>query len=197
MTVGLQNTRMALALVCLMATGFVAAQEKVPTKGIDPPFSLKWGEPPAGLISWAERYKLDVLVKAPGDRERINILVISPRTGTLPDHDSTSLEAHFIDGRLFEVSVHYTYPGQKPAHVRERFSVLRRMLTERFGPMTFNGRKRAKADGISTESEAFHVEPKPGHVVLLAFTEVRDVKRGDAAARYSLLFHNDDILTGP
>lgn len=163
---------------------------------VDPPFNLQWGEPPGGLVDWAARYELDVLVKAPGDRPRIKVLVVAPREGTLPNHESTSLEAHFIDGRLFEVSVHYSYPGKAPAHVRGRHDVLRDLLAKRYGPLRFNGRKNGTRDGITTSSEAWQVEPRPGNVLLLAFTEVKDAKRGDAAARFSLLYRNAAVLEG-
>ena len=161
-----------------------------------PPFSLEWGESPGGLVDWAGRYKLDVHVKAPGDRPRIKILIVSPRVGTLPEHESTSLEAHFIDGRLFEVSVHYTYPGKSTEHVRARRDALKDLLVSQYGPLRLSGRKNGTEDGITTLSEAHHAEPVPGHALLLAYTELRDLKRGDAAARFSLIFHSDKILRG-
>lgn len=163
---------------------------------IQPPFGLHWGDSPGGLIDWAARFKLDVLVKALGDRPRQKSLIISPREGTLPEHESTSLEAHFIDGRLFEVSVHYTYPGKKTDFVKGRYFALKNLLTKHHGPLAFNGRKKEAAQGIETISEAYHVEPRPGNLLLLAMTEVRDIKRGDSGARFSLLYHNEDILEG-
>lgn len=186
---------MVVALLCA-ETVLGQVEAPAPVKGVEPPFNRKWGEAPVGLIDWAARFELDVLVKALGDRPRVKILVISARKGSLPNHESTSLEAHYIDGRLYELSVHYTYPGKSTEHVRARFGALKQILTKQFGALKFNGRKKAVTDGISTTSEAFHAEPKAGNMVVLALTEVQDTKREDAAARFSLLYHNDDILGG-
>jgi hypothetical protein len=184
--------------LALLFVGPLCGQGNAPLapSAINPPFGRQWGEPPGGLVDWAGRMKLDVLVKAPGDRPRIKILVISPREGSLPDHDSTSLEAHFIDGRLFQVSVHYTYPEKSTEFARARHEALKALLTKRYGAMSFNGRKKDSSDGILTISEAHHIEPRAGNMLLLALTEVRDIKRGDSAARFSLLYHNAGTLEG-
>ena len=39
-------------------------------------------------------------------------MVVKVPKGTLPDHAASSVEARFADGRLFEVAVHYTFPGR-------------------------------------------------------------------------------------
>ena len=184
-----------LLLLCSVAGDGQAVRPPGAGK-VEPPFGRKWGEPPTGLVDWAARFKLDVHVKAPGDRPRVKILMVAPRVGSLPNHESTSLEAHFIDGRLFEVSVHYTYPGESTDHVRARHAALKELLTRHYGPLKFNGRKNDTQDGITTLSEAFQAEPSPGNMLLLVFTEVRDAKRGDAAARFSVLYHNEGILDG-
>jgi hypothetical protein len=178
----------------MVGLGTVGAQTPAP-QAVDPPFGLKWGAPPAGLVDWAARFKLDVLVKALGDRPRQQILIISARKGSLPSHESTSLEAHFVDGRLFEVSVHYTYPGKSTDFVRARHDALKALLSKKFGPLKFNGSKKSSSDGIATVSEASHAEVGEGIMVMLALTEVRDTKRGDAAARFTLLYRNERILT--
>lgn len=185
--------RMLVILFCSMCCALSQAADQ---GRMDPPFNLKWGEPPAGLVDWAARFELDVLVKAPGDRPRVKVLVVSSREGALPNHESTSLEAHFIDGRLFEVSVHYAYPGKTPDHVRVRHDALKDLLAKRYGPLRFNGRKSSTADGITTLSEAWQIESEQGPVMLLALTEVRDDQRGDAAARFSLLYYNEAIAAG-
>ena len=104
---------------------------------LQPPFGLSWGDSPTRLVDWAMRTKLDQTVKAPADQPRLKVLLVSPVRGTLPGHDATTLEARFMDGKLFEVALHYTYPGRNSAFVRAQFAELRKKLkNERKGKST-------------------------------------------------------------
>lgn len=160
-----------------------------------PPLELKWGDSPSWLVGWADRYGLDKNVRAPGNNPRLTILEVGKAKGPLPGHEATSVEARFIDGRLFEVAVHYTYPGRTSDFVKGRFLELKTGLTVRHGKFRLNGKKKPLVkDGIATSSEAYHLEAGEGRMLLLAVTEVTDVKRGDSSARFSVVYRNESIL---
>ena len=80
--------------------------------------------------------------------------------------------------------------------MKSRFVELKKGLTKRYGRFQFNGEKKSVADGISTKSESYHIRLPGGCMLLLAVTEVKDVKRGDSAARFSVVYHNAAILKG-
>ena len=182
----------SVLLSVLMLAGAVRAGEPLP-----PPLELNWGDSPNWLVGWADRYGLDKNVRAPGKEPRLTILKVGKAKGPLPGHEATSVEARFIDGRLFEVTVHYTYPGRSIDFVKGRFLELKSGLTVRHGKFRFNGKKKPVVrDGISTSSEAYHLEAGEGRMLLLAVTEVKDVTRGDSAARFSVVYRNESILEG-
>lgn len=156
-----------------------------------PPFGLEWGGSPARLVDWAKRFELDLLVKAPGGDQERSTLMISSAKGALPGHEATSLEGRFLEARLYEVGVHYTYPGRKVDFVQARFNELKRLLTLKHGDFRLSGRQKDIKDGISTTSEAYHLEPSPGYLIILARTIVVDQKRGDQAMRFSVVYHSD------
>jgi hypothetical protein len=162
---------------------------------LDPPLELKWGDSPSWLVGFADRHGMDKNVRAPGKEPRLTILEVGPAKGPLPGHEASSIEARFMDGRLFEVAVHYTYPGRSSDFVKGRFLALKSGLTVRHGKFRLNGKKKpAVKDGISTSSEAYHLDAGEGRVLLLAVTEVKDMKRGDSAARFSVVYRNETIL---
>lgn len=162
---------------------------------LSPPLDLKWGDSPSWLVGWADRHGMDKNVKAPGSNKRLTILEVGPEAGSLPGHEATSVEARFMDGRLFEVAVHYTYPGRSSDFVKGRFLELKSGLTVRHGKFRFNGKKKPLVkDGIATSSEAWHLEAGEGRMLLLAVTEVKDVKRGDSAGRFSVVYRNEAII---
>jgi len=134
------------------------------------------------------RTKLDQTVKAPADQPRLKVLLVSPARGTLPGHDATTLEARFMDGKLFEVALHYTYPGRNSAFVRAQFAELRKILSHRHGPLQMGAKTREEPlDGVVTRSTAYQIEPAPGSNLMLVMTEVTDAKRGDKSARFSVV----------
>lgn len=160
-----------------------------------PPFGLSWGGSPNRLVDWAVRTKLDQTVKALADQPRLKILLVAPSSGPLPGHEASTLEARFMDGKLFEVALHYTYPGKKAAFVRTKFLVLKKILTRRHGAFKPGGVKReAPIEGVITRSTAFQIDPAPGRHLILVLTEVSDAKRGDASARFSVVYHNGGVL---
>ena len=71
---------------------------------LNPPFGLRWGDPPGKLIDWISRHSLDTNIFLPGDQPAIRILKASPRKGFLPGTQASEVEARFIAGRLFEVA---------------------------------------------------------------------------------------------
>lgn len=159
--------------------------------GLAPPFGLEWGGSPARLVDWAKRFELDLLVRAPGKDPELSVLLISSAEGSLPGHEATSLEARFRNARLFEVGVHYAYPGRSVAFVESRFVELKRILALKHGEFRLGGQQKDVKDGIATASQAYHVEPAPGYLIVLARTEVTDGKRGDKAMRFSVVYRSD------
>ena len=164
-------------------------------EALPPPFGLAWGDSPTRLVDWAVRTKLDQTVKAPAEKPRLKILMISAAKGALPGHDASVLEARFMDGQLFEVALHYSYPGRKADFVRGQFVELKGILTRRHGAFKPSGNLRdSPRDGIITRSTAYQNEPATKRSLLLVLTEVTDAKRGDAAARFSVVYHSDGVV---
>ncbi len=162
---------------------------------LQPPFGLSWGDSPAGLVEWAVRTGLDQTVKAPAGQPRLKILLVAPAEGSLPGHEATTLEARFMDGKLFEVALHYTYPGRKSSFVRGQFAELKKILTRRHGPLQLGGKAREEPKGgVTTRSTAFQIEPAVGRSLMLVLTEVSDDRRGDSSARFSVVYHNGGVL---
>ena len=160
-----------------------------------PPFGLKWGEPPDGLVDWALRSSLDQTIKVPASDPRLKVLLVSSPKGNLPGHDATTLEARFIDGMLFEVALHYTYPGRKSSFVRGQFAELKRILAQRHGPLALGAKSRKEPlAGVSSSSIAYQLEPAAGRSLMLVLTEVVDTKHGDRSARFSVVYHNGGIV---
>ena len=166
-------------------------------EALAPPFGLKWGDAPNSLVNWALKAKLDQTVKSPAEQPRLKILMISHATGSLPKHEATMLEARFMDGRLFEVALHYGYPGQSADFVRGKFNALKGILSRRHGVFRLSGNKReGPLDGIITRSSGYRIDPTSDEHLVLAFTEVVDARRGDAAARFSVMYHSAAVLAG-
>lgn len=175
-----------ILMTTLGATALQAAE-------LSPPFSLQWGASPSRLVDWAKRSELDLLVKTPGKDPELSILLISSEEGSLPQHDATTLEARFLRGKLFEVTVHYTYPGQTADFVQKRFNELRRVLGLKYGEFKLSAREKDVKDGIATTSDAYHLEPSPGYLLMMSKTEVTDSKRNDIARRFSVVYHSDHV----
>jgi hypothetical protein len=73
--------------------------------------------------------------------------------------------------------------------------ILKKILTRRHGAFKPGGVKReAPIEGVITRSTAFQIDPAPGRHLMLVLTEVSDAKRGDASARFSVVYHNGGVL---
>ena len=188
------TVRVRAFLICGFLV-FHAASVLCAADPLQPPFGLSWGDSPTRLVDWATRTKLDQTVKAPADQPRLKILLVSPAKGTLPGHDATTLEARFMDGKLFEVALHYTYPGRTSTFVRAQFAELKKILSHRHGPLQLGAKTREEPlDGVVTRSTAYQIDPAPGSNLMLVMTQVSDAKRGDQSARFSVVYHNDSVL---
>ena len=185
--------RLVLALVLALFSSSIARG----SGELAPPFGLEWGGSPQRLADWSERFELDLLVKTPGGNPEQSVLMISSSKGALPGHEATSLEGRFREARLYEVGVHYTYPGRGTDFVEARFVKLKRLLARKYREFRLSGRQKDVKDGISTTSEAYHLEPAPGFLIVLARTVVVDQKRGDKAMRFSVVYRSEHHATPP
>ena len=160
---------------------------------MDPPLGLHWGDSPEKLISWASRHKLDVAITLPGDNPALRILRISDRKGFLPGMRAGAIDARFLAGRLYEISIDYADPTA-PAHVIEgRFEKLKRQIIAEYGKLTPDRTDRTVENGFATRRVSLHREPVRGLFLLLAFTEVEDTLRKTREARFTLLYRNDNL----
>ena len=100
-----------------------------------------------------------------------------------------------MDGRLFEGCLHYTYPGRNTTFVRGQFVELKRILSQRHGPLKLGAKTRgAPVAGVESQSVAYQLEFRSGSSLMLVMTEVSDAKRGDQSARFSVVYHNGGVL---
>lgn len=178
------------ALPALIAAATVQAHGQAV---LEPPYGLKWGDSPEKLIAWASRHSLDVTISLPGDQPGLRVVKIRARKGFLPGTKESELEGRFLTGRLFELSVHYEDSEASADLMEQRFQVLKRQVTTEQGTLTANQQKRSVEDQFATRTQSFHREPVQGLFLLLAFTEVEDLLRKSATARYSLIYRNDNL----
>lgn len=160
---------------------------------IEPPFGLRWGDSPEKLISWSSKHSLDLNIFVPGDQPGLRVLRIAPKSGLLPSSPASSVEAGFLNGGLYEVTVHYADPGASAAMMEERFQKLRKQITQEHGALTPNQQRRVVEDDFVTRTESFHREPVKGVFLLIAWTEVEDLLRKTKEARFSLIYRNDNF----
>ena len=171
----------------LVCAATAAAQSPIP-----PPYGLRWGDSPEKLVEWASKHAFDLTLTQPGDQPALRILRISPRQGFLPDSRANAVEARFLYGRLFEVTIHYTDPDAGADAMEARFEALRRELVQRHGPMKANRQDRQVEDQFVTRTQSFHREPVKGMFLLLAYTEMEDLLRQRKDSRFSLVYRNDN-----
>ena len=184
----LRGKGIGLVLVLLLGARCAAAEP------LPPPLELEWGGSPTRLIALADRFGMDKVVRTPGKQPRMTIVEVGPEEGTLPGHHASAVEARYIGGRLYEVTVHYTYPGRAADFVKGQFVDLKKGLTARHGAFQFNGEKKSTGKGIVTNSQSYHINFAEGRTLMLALTETKDVKRGDSSATFSVVYHNASIL---
>lgn len=123
----------------------------------------------------------------------MRVLKISPRKGMLPDSKAAAVEARFLSGKLYELTVHYTDPDASADLMRARFEELRKQVIRQHGALLPNRQERTVADQFVTRRESFHREPVKGLFLLLAMTEVEDLLRKTVEARFSLVYRNDNL----
>ncbi|WP_411826620.1 hypothetical protein [Luteolibacter sp. AS25] len=111
----------------------------------------------------------------------------------MPGSFSSAVEGKFLNGGLFEMTVHYTDPGATALEMEERFEKLRTNLTTEYGTFRPNQQQKTVDDGFVTMTQSFHKEPIRGVLLLIAWTEVEDRLRKDRKARFSLIYRNDNF----
>lgn len=175
------------AAVCLCS---VVAQGQVLLKL---PFDWKWGDTPEAMIAWAGRHSLDLTVRMPADQPALRIVRAEARNGSLPTSKASAVEAHFLKGRLFEVTEHYT-PGDLPTELfHARFEETRKLLIHEYGPLQTNRQERKVEDHFVTKTRSFHREPVKGLMLMLVMTQVEDSLRKSQSSRYSILYRNENF----
>ncbi|MBC7980489.1 MAG: hypothetical protein H7Y36_08005 [Armatimonadetes bacterium] len=160
---------------------------------LEPPFGLRWGDPPEKLISWSSKHSLDLTISIPGDQPGLRILKIQPRSGFLPESPAAAVEGKFLNGGLFEMTVHYFDPTISAEKMAEDFEKLRRQITDEQGALLANQQRRVVEDKFVTRTQSFHREPIRGLFLLIAWTEVEDLLRKTKEARFSLIYRNDNF----
>lgn len=179
---------LAVAWQAFMAAPAIRAQGI-----IEPPFGLRWGDSPEKLISWATKHSLDLNIFIPGDQPGLHILRVRPKKGFLPDSPAAGVEGKFLNGGLFEVTVHYADPTVSEVIMEERFEKLRKQITLEQGPLLANQQRKIVEDQFVTRTQSFHREPVRGVFLLIAWTEVEDLLRKSKESRFSLIYRNDNF----
>lgn len=160
------------------------------------PFGRAWGEDPSGLLQWAEKVKLSVILELPADRPSLQIFTFQQPGGGIPwdrapDRGKVhSIEARFHEDRLYELTINFEYPGESPDEVRSRFHRLKGKLEAQMGAFRLNGRAQNVADSFLTREESFHYEPAPRVFLLMAYSSVEDKLRDKGEGRYAVIYHN-------
>lgn len=160
---------------------------------LNPPFGLRWGDSPEKLIVWASRHSLDVTISLPGDQPGMRVVKIEPRKGFLPETKASAVEGRFLDGKLFELTVHYADREATADTVELRFEELKKQISQEHGALLANQQQRSVEDQYVTRTQSFHREPVKGLMLLLAFSEVEDLLRKSKEARFSLIYRNDNF----
>ena len=160
---------------------------------LNPPFGLRWGDSPEKLIVWASRHSLDVTISLPGDQPGMRVVKIEPRKGFLPETKASAVEGRFLDGKLFELTVHYADKDATADTVELRFEELKKQISLEHGTLLANQQQRSVEDQFVTRTQSFHKEPVKGLMLMLAFSEVEDLLRKSKEARFSLIYRNDNF----
>lgn len=175
--------------ICCFVTLVSAGAQAI----LNPPFGLRWGDSPEKLIVWASRHSLDVTISLPGDQPGLRVVRIEPRKGFLPETKASAVEGRFLDGKLFELTVHYADREVTADTVEMRFEELKKQISLEHGTLLANQQQRSVEDQFVTRTQSFHREPVKGLMLLLAFSEVEDLLRKSKEARFSLIYRNDNF----
>jgi hypothetical protein len=174
--------------ICLLVTLVSAGAQAI----LNPPFGLRWGDSPEKLIVWASRHSLDVTISLPGDQPGLRVVKIEPRKGFLPETKASAVEGRFLDGKLFEMTVHYSDREATADAMELRFEELKKQTSMEHGALKANKQEKTLEDQFVTRTQSFYREPVKGLMLLLAFSEVEDLLRKSKEARFSLIYRNDN-----
>lgn len=111
----------------------------------------------------------------------------------LPDSPASAVEGKFLNGGLYEVTVHYADAAASAEIMEGRFEKLRTQITLEQGPLLANQQRRLVEEQFVTRTQSFHREPVRGVFLLIAWTEVEDLLRKTKEARFSLIYRNDNF----
>ncbi|MGA0900851.1 MAG: hypothetical protein ACO3SO_10645 [Luteolibacter sp.] len=159
---------------------------------LKPPFGLRWGDSPEKLIKWGENHDLNITISLPGKQDGLSLLRIYPDEGKLPDSEACAVEARFLGGRLYELTVDYADPNASLDEMEARFETIKRQTTKEYGKLSVNQQKRTAADQFVTRTRSFHREPVKGLFLLLTYTELEDLLRKSKTSKFSLVYRNDN-----
>ncbi len=129
----------------------------------------------------------------PGKQPGLRVVRIQPEQGLLPDSPASAVEGKFLNGGLYEMTVHYTDPAANAETMEQRFEKLRKQITLEHGQLKPNQQRRVVDDQFVTRTQSFHREPIRGVFLLIAWTEVEDLLRKTREARFSLIYRNDNF----
>ncbi len=184
-----RKTAFLLAAVLFGFAGTTVHAQRI----IEPPFGLRWGDTPEKLIAWSSEHSLDLNVFIPGKQPGLRVLRIQPQQGLLPDSPASAVEGKFLNGGLYEMTVHYTDPAANAEAMELRFEKLRKQITAEYGELKPNQQRKVVDDRFVTRTQSFHKEPIRGVFLLIAWTEVEDLLRKTREARFSLVYRNDNF----
>jgi len=157
-----------------------------------PPYGLRWGDPPSKLVDWAEEEDLDVRIELPANDRRIQRVIISAQNGDLPGEKVAAIEASFLQGRLFEVSLHYA-PALQTDRVKAAFLTTRRQLGRQWGELQLNWEDRDDSEQFRRSSISYHTEPSPGLLLIMVYSEASDLLRNESKATFSIIYRNQNL----
>lgn len=135
---------------------------------------------------------MDITITLPGGKPALRNIRVTPTQGLLPDSTASSVEGKFLNGGLFELTVHHLDSSTSTAAMEERFRSLKAELSREHGPFVPNQQRKSLEDQFVTRTKSFHRESLKGVFLLIAWTEVEDLLRKTRQARFSLIYRNDN-----
>lgn len=160
---------------------------------LEPPFGLQWGESPEKLIQWASRLILDVTITLPGNQPALRVLKIAPKNGNLPGTEASGVEGRFLEGKLYEITVHYNDPTLSSDKMVQRFTDLKKQISSEQGAMVADRGGKTISDDFVTEVNSFYREPIKGLQLILVATQISDLLRQTTLHKFSLIYRNENL----
>jgi hypothetical protein len=177
----------AILLSLSLGCGVVHAQAI-----LKPPFGLRWGDSPENLVTWGQKHNLNITITLPGKQPGLSLLRIYSDEGKIPESEAFAVEARFLDGKLYEMTVDYADPKANADQMEARFEALKKQTVAEYGKLRTNQKQSSVANQFVTRTQSFHHEPVKGLFLLLAYTEVEDLLRKTKSSRFSLIYRNDN-----